>query len=128
MKIFKKIRLFLPLLVMALPLLASATVGGLPTGQAVTFGEIDQITGFLANFIIGLSALVMVGSIVLSGIMIMTSRDDPTQFKKGVTWLQHAVWGSAVVFAAGVIINTVAAVVDRTFFCQMSVVGICLWY
>ncbi|HZZ99556.1 MAG TPA: hypothetical protein VFK07_02525, partial [Candidatus Paceibacterota bacterium] len=96
--------------------------------QAVTFGELDHLMGILANFVITIAGLLMIGSIVGSGIMIMASRDNPDAFKKGQTWLRHAIWGAAVVLGVGVIINTVAAVVDRTFFCQLSVVGICLWY
>ena len=126
--LIKKLRYLLPVLPMALPLLVQAATGGLPIGQAVTFEEISYLTGVVANFIIGLSGVIMIGSIVVSGLMIMTSGNNPDQFKKGQTWLRHAIWGSVVVLAAGVIINTVAAVVDRTFFCQVSVVGICLWF
>ncbi|HZZ99182.1 MAG TPA: hypothetical protein VFK07_00525, partial [Candidatus Paceibacterota bacterium] len=76
-KLLKKFSYLIPAISLALPLLANAAVGGLPTGQAVTFGELDHLMGILANFVITIAGLLMIGSIVGSGIMIMASRDNP---------------------------------------------------
>ena len=99
----------------------------LPAGNAVTLADVDSIVRILARFLITMSAIAMVVFIVLSGIMTMLAQADPGKFTKGMLRLKHAVYGAAVVLATGVIINTVAAVVDRSFFCQISILGICLY-
>jgi hypothetical protein len=57
----------------------------------------------------------------------MSAGADSAKFKDGMLRLKHAAIGAGVVLAAGVIINTVYALVDRSFFCQLSVVGVCLF-
>lgn len=117
-------RLALGVAIFTVPLFALAD---LPTGQPVTFTEIDSIIRLLLDFIIGLSTVLMVMFIVISGIMTMTAGSDTTRFKNGLLRLKHAIIGAAVIIAAGVIINTVYALVDRSFFCQVSTLGICFY-
>jgi type IV secretory pathway VirB2 component (pilin) len=121
-----KIKYFLPTIVLALPLLAQAYTQ-LPPGHAVTFTEIDDLVNFLLEFIIGISFTLMVAFVVISGIMIMTSGGDATRYKDGLLRLKHAAIGAAVVMGAGVIIGTIYGLVNRSFFCQLSVYGICLY-
>ncbi len=98
----------------------------LPAGNPITIDDVSGLIGLVANFLIITSMVLAVIFIVLSGIMIMLAQSDPTAFKKGQARLKHAIFGVAVVLGTGVIINTVAALVDRSFFCQFSVLGICL--
>ena len=109
---------------MAMPLFANAE---LPPGQAVTLDEVNNIFGTIARFLIGVSATLAVIFIIISGIMIMTAQGDPAKYKKGREMLKTAIWGTFVVLGVGVIINTVAALVTRSFFCQLSVLGVCLY-
>ena len=81
----------------------------------------------LSNFIIGLAGVVMITFVVISGIMMSTAGQNQEKFKKARQMLTNVIWGSLVIMGSGVIINTVYAVVTRTFFCQVSVLGICLW-
>lgn len=110
-----------------LPIAVSAAASSLPAGNPITFDFIDNLAATLLNFIIGLSGILMVGSIVVSGIMITTSRENPLRFKSGIAALKTAIWGSAVVLGVGVIINTIWALVTRDFFCQVSLLGVCIF-
>src|SRR5258708_18630403 len=117
----KSAALTVPLFLLALPALAD-----LPPGNPITIDDISGIIGVIMNFMIITSMVLAVIFIVLSGIMIMLAQADPTKFKSGLLRLKHAIWGVAVVLGTGVIINTIMAVVNRDFFCQLSFIGICL--
>ncbi len=125
-RFFSKLKYFTPTLFMALPLLSLAYTD-LPPGTAVTFSEIDSLVRLVMDFMIGIGGVLMVIFIVISGIMTMSAGADSAKFKDGMLRLKHAAIGAGVVLAAGVIINTVYALVDRSFFCQLSVVGVCLF-
>jgi len=99
----------------------------LPPGNAISLDDIDYIVYIIADFMIITSMVLTVIFIVLSGIMTMLAQADPGKFKDGLLRLKHAIWGVAIILASGVIINTVGALVDRSFFCQISIVGICLY-
>lgn len=114
-------------LLIATPLIMWAAPNQLPGGNPITFDFIDYLAAVLLNFIIGLSMTLMVASIVISGIMIMWARDNPTRLKNGLAMLKTAIYGSAIVMGSGVIINTVWAIVTRDFFCQFSILGICIF-
>ena len=104
-----------------------ATVSTLPPGNAITFDDIDAVIRLIARFIIGISLTLAVIFIVWSGITIMTAQGNPTRFQNGLLRLRSALIGIAVIMAVGVILNTIASIVDRSFFCQLSILGICLW-
>jgi hypothetical protein len=125
--IFKKyIPRFAPMLILALAT-ARTAFADLPAGNAITLDDINNITQIIARFMIVMSMVGAVIFIVLSGIMTMMAQADPTKFKNGLLRLKHAAIGAGIVLATGVIINTVGALVDRTFFCQISIIGICLY-
>lgn len=109
---------------LAMPLFARAE---LPAGHAITLDDVGGLVGVIADFMIGISLVLAVIFIVLSGIMTMMAQADPGKFTDGLLRLKHAIYGVAVVLAAGVIINTVASLIDRSFFCQLSLLGICLF-
>lgn len=115
---------WLPSLILTAPMIARAD---LPPGNAVTLGDVTNIVATLGEFLVIMSMVVAVICIVGSGIMIMTSGSNSGQFTKGITWLKNAALGAGVALAAGVIINTVAAVIDRSFFCQIGFLGICIY-
>ncbi len=116
--------------VVAFGLLIMPTVSwasDLPAGNPITIDDVSGMISLAARFLIVTSMVCAVIFIVLSGIMIMLAQADPGKFKTGLLRLKHAIWGVAVVLATGVIINTVAALVDRSFFCQVSLLGICFY-
>lgn len=111
--------------ILVVALMATSALA-LPPGNPVTLGEIDSIIVIIAQFMIVTSMILAVIFIVLSGIMTMMAQADPGKFSNGLLRLKHATIGAGVVLATGVIIATVASIVDRTFFCQISILGICI--
>ena len=105
----------------------SAVASGLPAGNPVTIDDVTNIVAIIAQFMVVTSMIVAVACIVLGGIMVMTAQGDSSRFKTGTAWVKNVAIGAGVVLGTGVIINTVASVVDRTFFCQISLLGICLY-
>lgn len=105
----------------------SPALAQLPAGNPITIDDVGGIVNIIARFLIIMSMVVAVIFIVLSGIMTMAAQADPTRYKNGLARLRHAIIGSAVVLGTGVILNTVAAIVDRSFFCQVQVLFICLY-
>lgn len=99
----------------------------LPAGNPITFNALDNIGLIILQFLMSISIVALVISFVLSGIIVSYSGDDKTKFAKGLAMLKSTIWGAFIILGTGVIINTVAALVDRTFFCQIQVIGICLW-
>jgi hypothetical protein len=124
-KFLTQLVVWLPSILMIAPVLAYAA--DIPAGNAVTLGDVNDIVSILARFLIVMSMVFAVIFIVLSGIMAMLAQADPGRFNAALLRLRHAAIGAGVVLATGVIINTVAALVDRSFFCQISVLGICLY-
>ncbi len=93
-----------------------------------SFAPAEDIVATLANFIIGLSGVVMVVFVVISGIMMMTAGANDEKFKNARKMLTNTIWGSLVVMGVGVILNTIySIVVTGAFFCRLSLLGICLW-
>ena len=125
-KEFKKYALAVPA-VLVMILMASSALADLPVGNPITLDDVSGIVNIIADFMIVTSMVLAVIFIVLSGIMTMMAQADPGKFTAGLLRLKHAIYGVAVVLAAGVIINTVASLVDRSFFCQISILGICLY-
>ena len=105
----------------------SAQASSLPAGNAVTLDDVSNLIGLAMDFLIIMSVTVAVIYIALAGITVMNAQGNPAAAQKGYTRLRHAMIGFGVVLAAGVIINTVAAIVDRSFFCSVSVGGVCLF-
>lgn len=86
---------------------------GLPvTGAPVTLSEIQDRIQQVAQFLIVISMVIAVIMIVYGGIRWMTS-SDPKAAKAIVT---NGIIGAAIVLAVGVILQTVAGFVTRTFF------------
>ncbi len=126
---FKNIKKYflVPPTVATLFFVATSAFAALPAGNAITIDDVSGIIGVMTRFLIATSMVFAVLFIVLSGIMFMVSQGDPGKFKEARARLNSAIWGVAVVLATGVIINTVASLVDRSFFCQISLLGICLY-
>jgi len=86
---------------------------GLPvTGAPITLAEIQDRIQTVAQFLIVVSMVIAVIMIVYGGIRWMIS-SDPAEAKKIVT---NGLIGAAIVLAVGVLLQTVAGLVTRTFF------------
>ncbi|HWA64473.1 MAG TPA: hypothetical protein VG866_01260 [Candidatus Paceibacterota bacterium] len=100
--------------------LAYAAVAALPdptspvTGQAVTLAEIQDRIQQVAQFLIVISLVIAVAFIVIGGIRYMVAGGGDTKAAKATIY--NGIIGAAVVLAVGVILQTVAGFVTRSFF------------
>ncbi len=86
---------------------------GLPvTGSPITLSEIQDRIQTVAQFLIVVSMVVAVIMIVWGGIRYMVN-SDPKEAKKII---QNGLIGAAIVLAVGVLLQTVAGLVTRSFF------------
>lgn len=99
----------------------------LPAGRAVTLDEFDSIIRMIARFLVVISVVFAVIAFVISGIYRMYAADDTKKLEKAKGMFKSAIWGTLIVLGVGVIINTLAGLVTREFFCQLSIFGICIW-
>lgn len=126
MIIFSKI-LFIILLFLAVAHTGLAgQLADLPAGKPITLPEVDSLIGRIAQFLIVVSVLIAVTMIVWSGITYMSAGSDTTKVAEAQTRLKNAVIGAAVVLGVGVIIQTIAGIVTRDFFCQFQLLGVCI--
>lgn len=97
--------------------LAQLNNPGLPVqGNAVTLSEIQARIQQIAQFLIVISMVVAVIFIVWGGLRWITSRGDATKSKAARDQILHGIYGAAVILAVGVILQTVAGLVTRSFF------------
>ena len=64
--------------------------------------------------------------IVWSGITYMYAGADATKVTAAQGRFKSAVIGAAIVLGVGVIIQTIAGIVTRDFFCQFQLLGVCI--
>src|SRR3989344_2155617 len=95
-------------------------VADLPPGQPITLPEVDSLISQIAQFLLVVSVLIAVIMIVWSGITYMSAGADATKVTAAQGRLKSAVIGSAIVLGVGVIIQTIAGIVTRDFFCQVQ--------
>ncbi len=121
MEKFKKIAKFaIPLALAAVPLMSLAVTVIPPdvttTGAPVTLADIQQRIQDVANFLIIVSVVLAVIFIIWGGIKYMTSRGDSKKAEEARGVIINGIIGAAVVLGVGVILNTVKALLARTFF------------
>lgn len=103
----------LPFLVMANIVNPSATL----TGQAITLTEIKNLIEGLARFLVVISIVVAVIFIVYGGIRwIMAGAGNEDAAKNARNIILNGIYGALVVLGVGVILQTLAGVVARSFF------------
>ena len=107
------IAVLMPVLVLAqqLPVPTPPTVG-----TAITLDEIEDLIRRIAQFLIIISVIIAVIFIIWGGIMYMASRGDEEAAKKGKDTIWNGVIGAAVVLGVGVILQTLAGLITRSFF------------
>ena len=78
--------------------------------------EIENILRRVAQFIIVFGIIVAVIFIILGGVKWMRAGGDQIKISEAKTQIWSGVWGSLVVLAVGLILQTLARVVTRVFF------------
>ena len=86
------------------------------TGQPLTLIEIENLIRRIANFLIIISVIIAVIFIIWGAIMYMAARGDETRATaaRGTIW--NGIIGAAVVLGVGVILQTLAGLITRSFF------------
>ncbi len=106
--------------------LFSTIIAQLPPGKPITFDELDYLIQRIAQFVLVTSVILAVIFIVRAGVTWMYAGADATKLTEAKAQLKSGIIGALIVLGVGVIINTLAALVTREFFCQFSVLGVCL--
>ena len=119
--------LFIFLLFLALAHTGWASqLADLPAGKPITLPELDSLIGRVASFMVVTSVILAVIFIIWGGITYMAAGADTTKVTEAQTRIKNGVIGAAVVLGVGVIIQTVAGIVTRDFFCRFSFLGVCI--
>ena len=85
-------------------------------GNAITLSEIQGRIQQIAQFLIVISMVVAVIYIVYGGIRYMMAAGDPKAAEAAKAGIIHGIIGAAVILGVGVILQTVAGLVTRSFF------------
>ena len=114
----KKIMQFAgPLILLALPLLSFAAIPSeVPPGQAVTLGEIIALIRRIAQILTTLGVIIGVIYIVIGGIEYMRAGGSDDKVKEARSKVLNGFIGVVIVIGVSVIIQTAAALVNRTAF------------
>lgn len=104
--------------VLAVPMVALALPN--PTvpvsGQGVTLREVEDIIRQIAQFLIVIGVIIAVIFIIWGGIAYMMAGADETAATAAKDRIKNGVIGAAVVLGVGVILQTVAGLITRSFF------------
>lgn len=85
-------------------------------GQAITLSEIENLIGGIARFLIVVSIVIAVIFIIYGGIRWIAARDDETAVTNAKAIVKNGILGALVVLAVGVILQSLAGIVSRSFF------------
>ena len=106
------IAVLMPVLVLAaLPVPTPPT-----TGQAIDLDDIEELVKRIAQFLIVISVIVAVIFIIWGGVMYMAARGDETRVTAAKGTIFNGIIGAAVVLGVGVILQTLAGLITRSFF------------
>jgi len=106
----------------AMALIPMLTLAALPNptvpigGQPVTMTEIENIIQGIARFLIIVGVVIAVIFIILGGLKWLTAQGSPDKLKSAKATLKNGIIGAIIVLGVGVIIQTLAGIITRTFF------------
>ncbi len=104
------------LVLMPVVVLAQLPTATIPTAPGVNLAEIQNIIAKVAQFLVIAGVVLALIFIIWGGIMWMSAGSDETGIKNAKTRMWQGVVGALIVLAVGVILNTLAGLVTRTFF------------
>lgn len=108
----------IPAAMVAMPLLSLAQPPGLniPTGQAITLGEVQNLITTIANWLMIIGVIIAVLFLAWGGIKWITAGGDPKKADEAKTIIKNGFIGLVILFGIGVILRTAAGLISRTFF------------
>lgn len=115
---FKKYAVTLAIAVLVLlPLVVLAQFPTtIPTVPGTSLTEVETLINRVARFFIAIGVILAVIFLVYGGILWMSAGSDETKIKNAKTRMKQGAWGAFIVLAVGLILQTLAGVVARTFF------------
>ena len=121
MKKFNKIaQIALTTAVILAPVLAFAQLpipqNPVAQAQGLSLGEVEQRIVDVAQFLIAIAVIIAVIFIIWGGIRYVMAGDDSSKSGSAKTTILNGVIGALVILAVGVIMQTLANLVARTFF------------
>jgi hypothetical protein len=87
-----------------------------PPGTGLDLAKIQDLITTIANYLIVIGIVIAVVMIVWGGIRYMAARGDAAHVKAAQETIKNGIIGAVIVLAVGVILNTAAGLVTRTFF------------
>jgi hypothetical protein len=87
-----------------------------PPGSGLDLAKIQDLITTIANYLIVIGIIVAVVMIVWGGIRYMYARGDVAHVKEAQATILNGFIGAVIILAVGVILNTAAGLVTRTFF------------
>lgn len=118
-KVQKIAYISLTMMVLLMPVLVfAALTNPVPplTGNAITLAEIQDKIEQIARFLIIVGVILAVIFIIWGGIAYMFAGGDETKSTAAKERIKNGIIGAAVVLAVGVILQTVAGLIARSFF------------
>lgn len=95
-------------------------------GRGLSLAEIGSLIAIVGSFLTSIAAIFAIIAIVVSGIMYMKAGGTEANITKAKGWLKNALLGALIVLGFGVIVNTIANVVSREFFCR-AMLDLIVW-
>ena len=86
------------------------------TGPAVTLNEIERLIEGIARFLIVVSIVIAVIFIIYGGVRWIAAREDEDAVKNAKAIIKNGIFGALVVLGVGVILQSLAGIVSRSFF------------
>ena len=90
-------------------------------GQGLTLAEIGLLISKVGLFLTAVGFGIAIIAVIVSGLMYMYAGSSPEAVKKAQAWFKNAVIGAFIILGFGVILNTIANVVSRQFFCTLQI-------
>ena len=116
-KIVAKVSIATAMALMPMLVLAQLPVPTSPYGgAAVTLGDVKDVIETVARFLILVSVVIAVIFIVWGGISYMSAGDDSSKTTAAKSRIVNGIIGALVVLAVGLILQTLAGLVNWTVF------------
>ena|SRR3989344_4275667 len=117
-KLIRTVLFALTVMAVLTPALALALPTPTPpvTGTPITLVEIEALINRIAQFLIIVSIIIAVIFIIWGGILYMAARGDEAKADTAKTTIYNGIIGAAVVLGVGVILQTLAGLITRSFF------------
>lgn len=91
-------------------------------GRGLTLAEIGSLIAIVGSFLTSIGVLLAIIALVVSGIIYMKAGADLTKIANAKTWLKNVLIGALIVLGVGMIINTLANIISREFFCTVQII------